>query len=444
MYIHQLETLKKQFIYSDYGKFYESLHFILKGKNPYTPIYYLPEATPKQPHPTNRLLGGNLNPPFFNLMLLPLGLLSYAVSFYVWQIISALCGIISILLLQKALDLKLSHPALFTLSLIAALFVYYPTYANIWLGQVALVAFPFIIGAWLAVQRSYWRTAGCLLAIATSIKLFFGLFFLYFFIRREWRALFWYGAALLICTLIPILILGKNIYFDYQKVFKHVVWYASSWNASFYGFFMRLFNGTEKNIPLWSVPKLAPILYYCSSIITLLTTIKFLWPDTKITRQHKIALDFSIIIVTIMLISPLGWIYYFAYLFIPFCFLLKLAHEGHYPFTLRLTTCLAVVLTAVPYYLKPPTDISEHLFIIGWSSCYTYGLLLLYGQLFFMRYYLKHPKPISDNCPPYLALLLYICALLPSFCGILATVYNFNGKLMTTPPKISKLYFGST
>jgi len=444
MYIHQLGTLKKQFLYSDYGKFYQSLHFILAGKNAYTPIYYQPAPTAKEPHPTTRLLGGNLNPPFFNLMLLPLGLLSYVISFYTWQILSALCGILSVLLLKKALDIEAANTPFFILSLMAALFIYYPTYANIWLGQVALFVFPFLLGAWLAALRNNLRICGCLLAIATSIKLFFGLFFVYFVIRREWRALGWYCATLVICSLIPLFIFGKHIYFDYRKVFNHVVWYASSWNASLYGFFLRLFSGAEKNIPLWSVPHLAPVLYAISSILIIIAAVIVLQPDRKIPAQQKIALDFSIIIVTLMLISPLGWMYYFVYLFIPFCWLLTLAHKGHYPFMLRLMTCSAIILTGIPYYLKPPTEISDHLFIIGWASCYTYGLLLLFALLFFVRHYLaQQPKPIQDNCPPYLAVTLYICALLPSFAGILASVYNFNGHLITTPPKISKLYFGS-
>ncbi len=442
LYTHQLIILKKNFIYSDYGKFYQSLQFILQGKNAYAPIYYLPEPTAQKPHPTTRLLGGNLNPPFFNLLLLPLGLLSYAVSFYTWQIISALCGILSALLLKKALDL--SDSPVLTLSLIAALFIYYPTYANVWLGQVALLAFPFLLGAWLAAQRGYACATGVLLAIAASIKLFFGLFFLYFLIRREWRALIWFCGMLAVSFSIPLLVFGKSVYFDYSKVFHHVIWYASSWNASLYGFFLRFFSNTEKNIPVWSVPGLANILYYTTTAIVSIALFKFLQPASKIAPQQKIALDFSAVIITIMLISPLGWMYYFCYLFIPFIFLLKSAHEGHYPYTLRLTIWLAIVLTSVPYYLKPPTDISDHLFVVSWASCYTYGLLLLFVLLFFVRdYFARQPLPSKDTCPHSLAIMLYISALLPSFMGILASAHNFTNHPVTTPPPIKAIYFNT-
>jgi len=422
LYGYHLGKLRKEFMYSDYGKFYKSAQFMLQGKNPYTTIYFYSEPTKEKPKPELQHLGANLNPPFFNLIAMPLALVKYPTSFLIWEAVMVGCGFFSIILLQRGLNLPATINA--TLALTIALFLYYPTFANFWLGQISIFLLPCIIGAWIAERQGKYWLSGLLLGFATSIKLFFGLFFIYYLIRREWRGFFWFTSTILICALLPLILYDKSFYTRYDAMLQQIVWFSSGWNASLLGLFTRLFGNGEHNIPLWPIKGLTPILHKLCSGLLILLTVKLLWPDRRIDPSNKINLDFSMILMVMLLISPLGWMYYFPYLLIPVVVLLNLAHKGYHPYLIRILTCIAIALTSTPLYLRIPQYTSNFTSTISFSACYTIGLFLLIGLLFFARHALLHPHlPLKDTCSKSLAYTLYASALLPSFAGMLGAMH---------------------
>lgn len=444
-YLLQITISKGDFIHTDFGKFYQSLQFIQQGKSAYTPVYFVKKPLPHdKDQSTLKRLGPNLNPPFSVLLFLPLGLLSYQAAITCWLMLAILCGIFSTFLLLKALDPEqYSYETAWGLGI--TLFAYFPTYASINLSQVSLILLPLVSGSWLAMRRNKLALAGCLLGIACALKLFFALFILYFLLRREWQALRYFIITFLAINACCFLMLGKTNFIDYYHVFHFIYWYSSSWNASFLGFFARLFGYNELNTPLLPIPGLAEKLYIACSAFLIIMLIKFLQPAAKITAQIKQDLDFSAVLVAIFLLSPLGWIYYFVFLMVPFLILLKLAHQGYYPFTLRLLVFLVFILSSLPFYLRPPVDISNYIAILNWAGCYFYALIILCISLYWLRDQLiKGLQPAPDNAPEYLLIILYIVALLPSLDGIINMSHGLLSYHKHHKPKIDRVYFGES
>lgn len=422
LYFLEIKGEATNFLYSDYGKFYASAHFAAKNESLYSSIFF---KEPKKNDPLSQTtvhrLPGNLNPPFFEFILYPLTLLSYKASLITWLIFGIMCGIISALLTSAIL--KIQQPILI-LGLLVGLFAYYPTLITIQFGQVSLLLLPLIISAWWAARNKNWEILGITLGIAVNIKLFFGLFVLYFLLRREWRALLWFCFASIVCAVLPLLIFNLKNYLDYHLTLHHIWWYTSSWNASLFGFLLRLFGGdNEKNIPLAFLPTLSHFLYWSISLLIVACLSIFLRQSSKIDPQTKCDLDFSMTLVCMLLLAPLSWLYYFIFLLIPFCVLFNLIEKDRLSLGFRLLTCFTVIISSLPFPLTLPSDIKYANTIFLGCGVYFYALVLLFGLIFSAKVYLANDKNYlkqksTVEIPAHLIFLLYTMALLPSLIGM--------------------------
>lgn len=286
IYIYQIKLVSLSNLYSDYGKFYQGLQFYLQHKSLYSPQFIKDTLLIN-----NKLVahidqaGGDLNPPFFSFLLLPLGYLNFTTSICIWFGISIMFGVIGICFIPSIFNMP--NKPLACIALITAFLAFFPVLLNNQFAQVGLVILPFIIGAWWAMRENNLLIAAILLAFLTSIKLFFGLFVIYFILNRHWRALAWYSLTILFCALIPLLAFKVNEYTAYHHVLNQIWWYATDGNASLLGFFLRVFGGYgEKITPLINLPYLGPSLYFFTSGVLMIALIKSLAPAT-IEKKDK-------------------------------------------------------------------------------------------------------------------------------------------------------------
>lgn len=442
LHYHEISAVKTQPFYNDYGTFYESLYWSKHNESLYK-IYKIKITNKANPfmqshfinHPTN------LNPPFFSFLIYPLSYFSFSTSMLIWIFFSVLCGIFVILYSTKMLAVT-KNKLLITLALLAALFAYYPTVINIQLGQLGLVLMPLVFFSWWGARNKQMRLCGLLLGFATSIKIFLGIFAIYFLMRREWRALKWFIGTILVCSLLPLTLFPFSEYAAYYKTLAtHISWLTSSWNASLPGFLIRVFGGNQEiNTPLIHLPTLSYMLRWLLSGILLITFIKCLLSNAKIDPQTKCDLDFSLTLTLMLLISPLGWIYYFPLLFIPCITLFRIADQGYQTLTLRLLTCLVIILTSVPYPLILPKHIIGASTIFLNAGVYFYALLLLCSLLFFAHYILKQQsRSTAPDISQNLVVSLYVMAFLPSFIGVLGIFTNFTANKAFFMPIIEML-----
>lgn len=392
----------------DLVKFYMSTKYFWEGKDIYTPIpTNMPETLVdeivkkftddkvKTSKPVRENLHPNLNPPFQTLLFAPLGIMNYKNAFIFYSWLSIVCGLIAIIMITNEINTMKNDITTALLSFMIILLYYFPTWANIVYGQFSLILLLLITSAWIAARNDRNAVCGIILGLAMSLKLFVGLFLLFLLARRRWRLLFWFISTFLLFSLLPLWIMGIEVYKNYFAVLSEITWYAASWNASFLGFFTRIFGGSE-NVPLVNLPKLAVALTRMCSLIFALWLVWLAWPRPRESSRDHFDLGFSLTITGMLLISPLGWMYYFPVLIIPATVAWRLSGRLDCRMRRRAMIILAWLLSTVPHFLIPSEDVNTPQIWFIWAGVYFYSLLLfsfLLGSL--ARKLHRAPVPVK-------------------------------------------------
>ena len=296
--------------------------------------YYLSEGLKKALKANHPRGAQNLNPPFMILLTSPLGLLSYETATFVWLILNLAGLFIGTACLcmsgeaseQQCCRLK-DKGAIWCIALSASL----PTYTNFYMGELGLIIFALFYAAVALFSKHKMGWAGMLFGLLCALKLFFGLVLLLFLIHRRYRLFFWSSTSFLLFSLLPLLYFNFDTYIDYFNQLKGIDWYLSYWNGSLFGMLHRI-----------NMPNTARgILHLTLSLLLILgirrwsskfqTDISQKPPDKSLINsndsndfQRGFLADLGYVLIIMLLISPLGWIYYFPLLLLPI--LLTLHH----------------------------------------------------------------------------------------------------------------------
>ena len=302
---------------TDFIQFFSSAQSFVVGESMYRPVRpttFAPATAPATGlsapyHP-------NLNPPLLTLLFVPLTLLGLPGSYMAWMALSVLSGLFACALLWRGLGPPgRDHVGLIVLWL--AFLVYFPSYSALTMGQVTMVTLLPVAGAWAAARTRRDRLAGILVGVAVSLKLFVGLLVVYFLMQRRWRAAAWSVGTILIVAAATLPVTGIAAYVEYFSVIRTVMWFGNSWNASYAGVITRVFGGSE-NVPLFDAPRLAQFLVLCCSAVTVAWLAWLTWPGRGVERPlDRFDLGFGLTLAAMLLMSPLGWMYYFPILCVP-------------------------------------------------------------------------------------------------------------------------------
>lgn len=414
---------------TDFGKFYNTSQLYFSGKNIYSGYVdiNLLRAHPKVKN-YHRAHVTNLNPPLLVMLMLPLGKLNYNHALILWSLLSIVLGAISVIFILHEYHITLARKPTLFLLIVASFFLYAPTSISIFAGQVELLLFPILILSWLMLRRTHLFMAGFLLGFAFSLKIFFGLFVVWLLLRCEWRAVTGFFVAILCAFLLTSWIFGIDVYWRYYQVFSEITWYSSTWNVSLYGFLVRFFGSpVENNTPILPLPWLAQSLYYLLSVTIILGMMWVVWfKKTNISFNKQLDLEFSYVIVAMLLISPLGWIYYLPTLFLPFIAIWFWANESNYRNGLWLVLFVVIFLSGVPQNLFLPSQIVQPITVWFWASLAVYAQFLLLIMLVFLA---KTDKENQSIVPisPATQLLVYLSSLFPSLVGLIKIVASVSG-----------------
>ncbi len=372
---------------TDFPTFYLSARFVWEGRGIYSATdadlaSLLPGSDVRAGEPLNP----NLNPPFQTLCIAPLGLLAYPAAFWVWSLLSLAAGVGGSLLVERATR-RGQRSAGRMMAFVVLLLAYFPTWVTLVYGQLSLVLF-FLVGAgWLAARRGRDALAGGALGLALSLKPFVGLFFLLFLLQRRWRLLLWFGGAFVVCSLAALLAFGSDAYWQYRAVLGGADWYAASWNASYAGFFSRLLGGS-RNVPLFDSPLLAQTLIVAATAATIILLAWLALGKGRATAAAQFDVGFAGTIVAMLLISPLGWMYYFPLLLIPGAVLWRLSEDLASRRRWQAGVALAWLLSTVPHLLVPAAQFNNPVEWFTFAGAYFYALLVFGGALLAMaRFY---------------------------------------------------------
>jgi hypothetical protein len=164
-----------------------------------------------------------------------------------------------------------------------------------------------------------------------------------------------------------------------------VDWQATSWNASIFGFLTRIFGGSG-NVPLINLPTLGFVLAYLACAVLVIIYGFQIYFEKNRARTVNFDLEFSLTLVLVVLLSPLGWMYYFVFLFLPAVVLWQTA-ETQGLSTVKPLILLAWILSSIPHNLIYPQDLQGSLTIFTTAGgFYFYALVIFLCIIVFVKH----------------------------------------------------------
>jgi alpha-1,2-mannosyltransferase len=376
---------------NDFRTFYISAESFMRGENIYSSNALGTEQF-KAEIDAAPVLHPNLNPPFFTLLVLPFATLNYNFAFSIFSILSVLSGAIAIWAIHRELFTNDSKPVLRpTLVLYLA---YFPTLAAIILGQLSIYLLLILTLVWVHSRQGRDEATGILLGLALAVKLYTGLFLIFFLIRRRWRVVAWYITSFIIFNFVSLLLFRIDTFKNYLETLVSIYWYNAVWNASFLGFSSRIIQ----NINGTSIESTARVVSLLLSLSLLALILWIAWPDKKRVSE-KLALQrydlcFALYLVAMLLISPLGWMYYFPLLLFPFLIIWRIANQYNQS-KLAKVAIAAWLLSTIPVLQNSTVGNNIFLTLIR-GGIYSYSLLILISILLYQIISLKKMEAQTD------------------------------------------------
>lgn len=380
IFLIYLEPFLDQFstpIGSDFYKFYLSAQRLLAGESAYWPKDTLISGAASLSNQVHAGLHPNLNPPFFNVLMVPLVLFDYGIAFSLWSVFSVLCGAAGV---YWVLKIMWGTPPPVAVNFLVQLvfFSYYPSFSNFFIGQLAFFIF-FILALALNFCNTGNKIAGgILIGLAASIKLFCGFFILMLFFAKSWRAFFASALTVAFFALVGAALGGVESYLQYFAMLKTIDWYGVNWNASYTGFFYRVLSfeygfGWEAARELW---------VQAVNILTVLVAAYLSFQMASEVEKNQWNGFFALAVPLMLIISPLGWSYYFPLLFLAFPKLLEEVRCKGWGLAV-MVFLLGISITFLRIGLASFDGLSAE----GWRmNLLFYGLFLVVLAVVFMNY----------------------------------------------------------
>jgi alpha-1,2-mannosyltransferase len=269
--------------------------------------------------------------PPFAVAMIPFAAATQSLAVIAWQLVHELVLIASCALMPIRPRLRVA------IMVVAACSV--PPLRDTVLGNVSLLTlFAAVIG-WRWLDRPLGSIA---IGLVLSIRTTFGLFLVWWLLRRRWQALLWALLAYAVATLVSLPLVGVDSYADYLRTLRNIsdVGHAP-FSRSIAAILLR--NGTDPG-----VADLVQLATYAVAIVAVLASLR---------RDRE--LSYVVTVAATVVLSPLLWQHYGVLFLVPAAFL---AQRGR-PLALVLPLLvwlpelalpiLALVAVVLPF-LAPP------------------------------------------------------------------------------------------
>jgi hypothetical protein len=318
----------------------------------------------------------NLNPPFFGVLTRPLGYLDPGTAWWVWGVLSLLSFGAALWLIWHA-DSRLPPPWYAPALFVIGAFAYFPVSANFLYGQMGFFIFLPITLSWRALRAGREQAGGAWLGLAVGLKPFTGLLLPLLLLNGRWRATLAAAGSLALNLIAGGLAGGFDAYVEYTRALGSVTWFGASWNASFQGFFMRILGGAE-NTPWMDLPWLAMGLTVCFNLTVIAILAWLAWRSRRQHPEFSADLVFATALPAMLLVSPLGWLYYMPVLILSAWVLWRFSAALPKRRTYRGLMLLGYGLTSLPALLIVQRDIHGYPRWFWEASYYFYGLSVVF------------------------------------------------------------------
>ena len=323
-----LRTLSGLPLAADFANYWSAAKLTLSGHP--TLAYNINELheVQQQVFGTHHYYGcGWYYPPIFLLMVLPLGLMPYLLSFSIW------IGLTLILYMTVLYRIS-PHPILLPLM------VPFPgIYQNFIFGQNGYLSGFFLGGGLLLLDRSP-LVASILFGLLSFKPHFFMLVLLALIFGRYWKVLIGTVMTAIALSLISLLVLGPGVWIAYVNVMaipmNLLEMGAAAWSIMPTFFAATLSAGFG-----------VKAAYLVQGVAMLIATIGVAWVWM---RHANLALRGSVLTLGLLLFTPYGFIYDLALLALPLCWLWEEGRlRGRLPGELILLSCGWLMPFAMPF-----------------------------------------------------------------------------------------------
>lgn len=256
----------------------------------------------------------NLNPPFFILLTYPLSWFSFSTALIVWQTLS-------IMALIAGGKIVLKYVPQVTSKWLFALGFSYAFLVNIYLGQVGSFVFYIVIKGYYAYKNDKIALTGVLWGVVSAIKLFPLLLLIYCLVQKKYRLSGYIIAIFVFASSLPFLIWGSAIYQDYFEGLQHAFWYGHNWNMSLIGFINRLLIHGK------ITPQKVDAIRVWFRLAFVVGFIIYLYLMTYKRISLNAMQTWSLTLIAMLILSPLGWLYYLPLVFFPYLLLYHHAYS---------------------------------------------------------------------------------------------------------------------
>ena len=152
------------------------------------------------------------HPPYYTMLIAPLGFLSYPEAYYAMAAFNLLLGIVLVVLLVRSSD-SIHGPA----AMVAAIMIagFFPLFVTVLQGQSDLVVLVPLAAAYVAWSRGRHGWAGIFSALALAKPQLLLLIPVLFLARRAWRGLAGFGGMVVALGLMSVIGFGLNAVVSY-------------------------------------------------------------------------------------------------------------------------------------------------------------------------------------------------------------------------------------
>jgi hypothetical protein len=278
--------------------------------------------------PGDPLLSYYFYAPTYATLLVPLSFVPYDVALLVWTLcnFSLLC--IAIYALMRSTGKRVS--TLMFILLVAAAVAMSSVHNELFLGNVNLFMVACVCAAYWRRQAGHSLSAGLLLALAIATKpMLLGVipFLLW---KREFKFALTAVAASIVYVLVPFFWLGTHALGDLITLWR---FYSSQYlsfteNITIRGILERLFTVNPYVPPIAQLPPFLITLMWLVFAATIVLMTLAVVSSGRMQRDSKTMLEFGLVILAVLVVSPLTETPYLVFLIIPLFASLNFLMEG--------------------------------------------------------------------------------------------------------------------
>lgn len=221
-----------------------------------------------------------------------------------------------------------------------------PPFDTIAYGQIDIMLLLLLTATLLGLRSQRAWLVGLAIALGALFKLYPLLLLGFLFVRREWRAIGWTGAWLVLFNGVAVGVMGWQNHVVYVTQVLPNIGGGTSWveNQTINGFLSRLLTGTMQTDPVRD-PLINLLTYTCFGLVA---GVSLLLALVRSERQSSLfALQFSLFAVVMVLAVPAAWMHYATITILTLVVLVWYAADQ--PLTLGKAMLIALAFALIAY-----------------------------------------------------------------------------------------------